>query len=343
MFIGNFNHQSCTIGPDSPNKSVCVTGISGSGKTCRLNQIELENVKKGETIVVLDMNHTHTEEQIFSPIRQEYLNISNRIHAVKDGLDLCIFQPLKNQKNEVEPAIHLVNSVVQALSISQNMGVRQIAALREVVIDAIKYRGDFASDTEALDFCLSLREDSYSEAIRQKLWTLLNCGILRPSKKYISSGSINILDLSEVDALTQVSLAELTLSSIWRNAQYGSLKLFTQNLIIVLDEFQNLSLKKDSLLRNMLREGRKFGISLILATQTLNTFSKDILALLNQTATKLYFRPAQNEAAKISKEIVSDNPKEWAKHLLNLTIGESIAVGDLCINDIQIKHPILLN
>lgn len=90
-----------------------------------------------------------------------------------------------------------------------------------------------------------------------------------------------ILDLSEVDALTQVSLAELTLSSIWRNAQYGSLKLFTENLIIVLDEFQNLSLKKDSVLRNMLREGRKFSISLVLATQTLGTSSKAILSLLN--------------------------------------------------------------
>lgn len=81
---------------------------------------------------------------------------------------------------------------------------------------------------------------------------------------------------------------------------------------------------------------------MVLATQTLNTFSKDILALLNQTATKLYFRPAQSEAAKISKEIESDNPKEWAKHLLNLKIGESVAVGDLCIGDTQITRPILL-
>lgn len=343
MFIGTFNKKHCSISPESPNKSVCITGLSGSGKTCRLNQIELENAKKGTTVVVLDMNHTHAKDQVFTNIRQQYTNFENRIYAVKDGFDLCLFQPLKSQKNELEPMVHLINSAVQAFNSSQNMGVRQIAALREAVIDAIKYRADFKNDAQALDFCLSMREDAQSEGVRQRLWPLLNCGALHPSQKSILPGRINILDFSEIDSITQTTLAELVLVSIWRNAQYTRPNSPTKKLIIVLDEFQNLSLKKDSVLQNMLREGRKFGINLVLATQTLGAFSKDILALLDQTATKLYFRPAQNEALKISKAIAGETPKEWVKKLLTLKIGESIAVGNLCVNGLHIDRPILLN
>lgn len=343
MFIGNFNQNHCTISSESPNKSVCITGLSGSGKTCRLNQIELENAKKGATLVVLDMNHTHAKDQIFPHIQQQFMNFENRIYAVKDGFDLCLFQPLKNKKNELEPMVHLINSAVQAFNSSQNMGVRQITALREAVIDAIKYRADFDNDAQALDFCLSMREDAQSEGVRQRLWPLLNCGALHPSSKSILPGQINILDFSEIDTLTQTALAELVLASIWRNSQYTRLDASPKNLIIVLDEFQNLSLKKDAVLQNMLREGRKFGINLVLATQTLGAFSKDILTLLEQTATKLYFRPAQNEALKISKTIANENPKEWAKKLLTLKIGESIAVGNLCVNGLHIDRPVLLN
>lgn len=343
MFIGHFNRKCCSIDPKSPNRHVLITGLSGSGKTCRLNRIELENAKKNATVVVIDLNHTHAEDQIFSHIRYEYLALTNRIYAAKDGLDLCLFQPLKNERGADESVIHLSNSAVQALSSSQNMGVRQIAALREAVGDAIRYRKDFEDDAQALDFCLSMREDAQSKAVRERLWPLLNCGVLRPSKKNIIPGRINILDLSEVDTLTQTSLAELILSSMWRNAHAGCLDHSAPNLVIVLDEFQDLSLKKDAILRTILREGRKFGIHVILATQTLSTFSKDILALLNQSATRLYFRPAQNEAAKIAREITYDDPKGWRKKLRDLRIGESIAIGDLCVGDIHIDRPILLS
>lgn len=342
MFIGNFNGRSCTVGTGSPNKSICVTGLSGSGKTCRLNQIELANTNDNTTIIVLDMAYTHTEDQILPSIRKKHTAIANRINAVKDGIDLCIFQPIRNEKNEVESPIHLINSAVEAFSASQNFGVRQIAALREAVIDAIKYRADFESDVEALDFCLSIRDDITAETVRQRLWGLLNCRVLRTSKKQIKSSFINILDFSGVDESTKALLAELTLASIWRSAQYGNLRAFTGNLLIVLDEFQNLPLKKDAVLRSLLREGRKFGISLVLATQTLAAFPKDVLALLDQSATKLYFRPAQSEARKIAKEIGADDQKEFAEQLVNLKVGECIAVGDLCIGGTPIRRPVLL-
>ena len=100
---------------------------------------------------------------------------------------------------------------------------------------------------------------------------------------------------------------------------------------------------KNAILQNILREGRKFGLNLILATQTFGAFSKDILALLAQTATKLYFRLAQNEALKISKSIGTEGSKEWIKKLLNLKVCESTAIENLRMGTLYIDCPILFN
>ena len=342
MYIGNIDGKLCWVSQSSPNRSVCVTGISGMGKTTRLNYMELLNAKAGAIVLVLDMNQTHTEEQVFPCIREEYLKYANRIHALRDGLGLGLLQPMYAPDGTEEPFFHLVNSAVKALSSAQNMGVRQIGTLRNAVINAIRYRGSFQTEAEALAISLLQQEDSCSEAVYQKLWTLLNCGALKSASKCIGKGKINMIDLSGADSATQNCLAEIFLSNLWRNVQFNGMAAMGRELVIVLDEFQNLSLKHDAVLRDMLREGRKFGLNLILATQTLEAFPKETLALLNQTATRLFFRPAPSEAKRIAKEIDFENPNGWVKTLLGLRIGESVAVGNFCIEGAEICRPLIL-
>ena len=56
MYLGKFNRESCLTGRKSPNGSVCITGLSGTGKTSRMNQVELESVRQGDTLIVIDLN-----------------------------------------------------------------------------------------------------------------------------------------------------------------------------------------------------------------------------------------------------------------------------------------------
>lgn len=342
MYIGNFNGKPCWISQSSPNRSVCVTGISGMGKTTRLNFMELLNAKAGATVLALDMNQTHTEGRIFPYIKEEYLQHANRLHALRDGLGLGLLHPMRAPNGEEEPLFHLVNSAVKALSSAQNMGARQIGALRNAVINAVRNFGSFRTEAEALTISLLQQEDGYAEAVYQKLWTILNCGALKPASKCIQNGKVNIVDLSGTDAITQGCLAEIFLSNLWRNVQFNGVSAMGEGLVVVLDEFQNLSLKDDAVLRDMLREGRKFGVSLILATQTLETFPKDVLALLNQAASRLYFKPTPSEARRIAKELDFENPNGWAKTLLGLEIGESVAAGSFCIEGMEICRPIIV-
>ena len=101
-------------------------------------------------------------------------------------------------------------------------------------------------------------------------------------------------------------------------------------------------LGKKSAIMQMLREARKYGVNLILATQTFASFSKDTMSVLNQAAMKLYFRPAMNEMKKLAKQIDDINPERVSLMLKRLKIGESVAIGDLEVGGRSIERAIVV-
>lgn len=343
MFVGNFNNTPCFISQNAPNLSVCLTGISGSGKTVRMQKIELEYVKNGGTVLVVDTTQTHVENQIFPCLREEYDKFINRIDALEDGLYIPLLTPLTNIRGESESFVNLINMVVNALTAGQNLGVQQIGVLRSAIMEAIQNRSRFQTDVEAITYFLLRSEDKRASAVYQRLWTVLNSGVLRPSVRNVECGKINIIDLSSVDCLSKSTMTEILLSAIWRSVAYSGINNEVPGLLLCLDEFQNLSWKREAIARNILREGRKFGISVVMATQTLSVFSRDVVALLNQTATNLIFRPPLNEIFRIAKAIQPTKYEKWVSELNNLHVGECIAVGNLRVENHEISHPIRLS
>jgi DNA phosphorothioation-dependent restriction protein DptH len=100
--------------------------------------------------------------------------------------------------------------------------------------------------------------------------------------------------------------------------------------VVVLDEIQNLDHKLDSPLGQLLTEGRKFGVSLILATQTMSNLSKDQRDRLFQASHKLFFRPADTEVrsfAQILSDATNQPQSEWVDRLASLKRGECYSLG----------------
>ena len=95
-------------------------------------------------------------------------------------------------------------------------------------------------------------------SVQNKLWSIINAGILRNSSKKILEGGINLIDLNGIDELTQIKLSELILVSVWHFSQGTVMNGTLKRLTIVLDEFQNLPFGKGSILRTLLTEGRKY-------------------------------------------------------------------------------------
>jgi DNA phosphorothioation-dependent restriction protein DptH len=100
--------------------------------------------------------------------------------------------------------------------------------------------------------------------------------------------------------------------------------------VIVLDEVQNLDHREESPLAQLLREGRKFGFSLILATQIMSNLEKDERDRLFNAAHKLFFRPADTEMktyADIAAVTTGEKADLWLKKLSALKKGECFSLG----------------
>lgn len=345
MYIGKCSGYDCYVSETSNNRSVIITGQSGSGKSCKINQMELKEILNGNTVIVIDYSQNHREQDIFQAVRKEYLPYSHRIDAVKDGLGMEILSPIVNDQGAHESFINLVNSNVRAFSSSQQMGIRQQAIIREVVEAGIKLKKqnpDLSEEEILKKIFLSDTENALYQIVYQKLWTVLNCNALRTGIKHLEAKTINIVDLSSLDMLSSEILAEIILAYLWRIVYHGGFPNCYGNVTVVLDEFQHCSIRKDSTLRIMLRESRKFGLGLILATQSLGIFSSEELSMLHQTATHLYFRPIDSDIVKCAKAIEPSKIAVWREKLKKLKRGECIAVGTLEANGHVIAHPLKL-
>lgn len=336
MYVG----QNCYTSPYALNNSMIIMGSPGSGKTVRMCICEIASLNMGETTIVLDINSTHADEMIFEPIRAEYLRKANRIDVKQDGLDIEFLKPMFGRNGKGEDFVDMVNSAVYALGGTQRMGSRQIGALRNAIIFAVEHRRRFPDEMSAIGVGLLQQEDSVANSVYQKLWTVINSKVFRAASKCIQPGMINLISFTGMDKMTQGVFVEIFLASLWRNVRYQGLPGGNE-IVLSIDEFQNLPLREGSVLRDMLCEGRKFGISLLLATQTLKCFPKDTLAILDQAGTKLYFRPAISEIRSIAKVIAPDDVERWFSVLSRLRVGEAVAMGNLMVGGVEINHPVL--
>jgi DNA phosphorothioation-dependent restriction protein DptH len=141
--------------------------------------------------------------------------------------------------------------------------------------------------------------------------------------------------------ITEFSLIDL----YWFYRASGSKNL---PRVVVLDEVQNLDHREESPLAQLLREGRKFGFSLILATQIMSDLEKDERDRLFNAAHKLFFRPADTEIktyAEIAANTTNEKVDTWVKRLASFgktecySLGPSLneATGNLEIKAYKIK------
>ncbi|HAE42751.1 MAG TPA: ATP-binding protein, partial [Clostridiales bacterium] len=140
----------------------------------------------------------------------------------------------------------------------------------------------------------------------------------------------NIFQLAGLDLNSSRIITEFILWDLYGHLQAKGKK--TDPKVIVLDEVQNLDHKEGSPLSKYLREGRKFGLSLILATQTMSNMKKDERDRMFNAAHKLFFRPADTELkafAEIAALATSERVDDWVGRLSTLKKGECYSIGSV--------------
>ncbi len=136
-----------------------------------------------------------------------------------------------------------------------------------------------------------------------------------------------MIQLSKLETLQKCFLTELFSELFWKGVK-------SQNIwdgCIVYDEFQNLSLGTGSTLSEMLREGRKYGIGVWLASQFLSDRSTEEQDTLLQVNNILIFRPTEREVKSVARMLDYTSYEKWVKKLEKLDVGEMILKGNFSV------------
>jgi len=141
----------------------------------------------------------------------------------------------------------------------------------------------------------------------------------------------NVFQLTGMSSEDQKMIVEFILWNLYGHLQAKGTK--TDPKVLVLDEVQNLDHSDGSPLSKYIREGRKFGVSLIMATQTLSKFNKDERAQLFNASCKLFFKPSPTEINSFATLAAQEDQQggrsvqDWIRNLSALSKGECFFVG----------------
>ncbi len=322
--------------PHLSNRHLAIFGSSGRGKTYCIQALLIELERCRCNSIIIDYTSGFLEEQL----ENEFINAVKPNSHIVASSPLAI-SPFRRQVTKVNGAEIIESDYIVASRIASafkkifsSTGEQQLALLSATIEEGIR------DNSESFDFAnlydLLNSKGKVGESIANKIASFIKSNIFASTmsdiwSEYIHSNHIrnNIIQLATIPSSISTVAIEFILWDLYAYASSFGNK--NQPIPIVLDEVQNLDLSLYSPLGKMLTEGRKYGLSLILATQTLSAFAKDDQDRLFLAAHKLFFAPAETELntyAKILEQVVpGSNRKDWASQLINLQKGQCISVG----------------
>lgn len=332
--------------PDLNNRHLLIFGASGSGKTYGIQCLLAEMARQRLHSLIIDYTDgflpEHTEP-LFQSIAKPF------DHYV--GTDKLPINPLRRQQKRVgEENPYQVARRVSSIfsSVFETMGDQQYSALVRVLQAGIEANPSFTLG----DLLPRLREDgSNGETLANKLEPLIMSNPFREEGLDSTWGHmlddpdhwIQILQLSDLDRETQKMVTEFSLWDLYDYARSAGNK--NRPIPVVLDEIQNLDHRNDSPIDKMLREGRKFGLSLMLATQTTSQFDQEERDRLFQAGHKLFFKPANTEIdrfASLLSQTTGISKNDWGSRLAKLQKGECWSLGPIKTSSGALKEEAVL-
>jgi DNA phosphorothioation-dependent restriction protein DptH len=322
---------------DLANRHLIIFGQSGQGKTYCIQAILLELAKHQLNSMVVDYTDGFLPEHLEKEFKEKVQPKTDLV--VHKPLDLNPFDKQTQQIAgfQISDKAHDVASRVASVfkAVYPSIGDQQLPTLVRVIEEGIDLFGlDYNFDLMLKDL---MEAGKHGEALANKLSPLARANIF--SCKHSTNGWDNIYR-AEQSTARMIQLAKLSPENrklatefiLWDLYSFACAKGNKNNpLPVVLDEVQNLDQKLDSPIGKMLTEGRKYGLSLILATQTLSNLKKEEQDRLFQAAHKLFFQPADTEynsyAKLLEQAVPGTNRKAWLDELAKLKKGECISVG----------------
>lgn len=306
-------------GENNTNAMVLVTGVSGSGKTNFSYNVIRQALKQNIIILVPDYSDSFETSKFFefkcNVFSAENFPVSP---FSKMALD-------EDNETAARRCVDLLKSVF-------NMGSKQKVLMERIVRQLLEQGLPITFSTIAAKINES-EEDEFESIYWLDIYSKFNA--FEKSKKswtdiYNCSPGLYIIKFDGMYIRQdQIKCTELILMSLFEWLRVQGQEKCNKKIQIHLDEAQDLIYSEKSSLALLMRQGRKFGLSVFLYTQSLFTFSADVKEILMQSALLVNFKQTPNKAKQLSKLLEDDEKeaKDIEKQLKCLKKGEAFARG----------------
>ena len=314
------------------NGHMIILGGSGAGKTETIRCIAAELAAQAMPVVLIDFHGDMAAST--GDIRS---------YKIREGAEYY-FNPL-----ELDPAIDEITPLratsdfVDAISINfPTLGIQQRRKIKNIIKDFYRMSGitgNTGTWTRVLDFddieseIMSCEDEAIPAYLEDIFDYKLFSGEEKISLPTILSGGITHINLNALPENLRYLFADLFLRRIYYTLQAtGEIPRGTENerekfrLFVIVDEAKLLVSQKSgsktaikAVLNKYATEMRKFGVSLILASQLIAHFNEEILANI---AVKFCMRAENKKQAQENAKFFEVSEKD----LLNFRPGEGILI-----------------
>lgn len=333
------------------NRHLLIFGTSGSGKTYAIQTLLSEFAKQGQNSLVVDYTDGFLPDHLEAELTKR-TKIKNHF-VITEPLPINPFQPQQRKIIKGIPAIkesyfNVASRIATIFNaVYSTIGEQQNPLLIKVIEEGLNNDPSYTFNSLIQDL---EAEGDRGEALAAKLMPFIRTNPFVGDNPESWGDMLNnleervqILQLTAISRDIQRLITEFVLWDIYNYAQTHGSK--DNPIPIVLDEIQNLDHRADSPLDKLIREGRKFGISLILATQTLSMFDKEQQSRLFLAGHKLFFAPAGKEVREIAgllrDSVPGSNLDEWIEKLNGLGKGECLSLGPVKQEGSNLKNRVV--
>lgn len=273
-----------------------VIGIPGQGKSVTTRKVIRDFAQQGLPSLVFDF---HGDMAADPPADAVVLNAA-------EGLPFSPFEPDVERNRPINSTAWEIAEIIAYVAKLGDIQRTHVYAALKAIYDESGWVGTTRGDRlpTLAEFATALEEVEKGAAGRNaaaRLLTFTDFGLFRED----ASGGFElrnspprgwVIDVSQLMEEVQRFAASFILRRVYREMfawpQDGRMKL-----AVVLDEAHRMS--RDVTLPKIMKEGRKYGVGVIVASQSADDFHKDVLG---NTGTKIVFRtnfPASKDVAKL--------------------------------------------
>lgn len=303
-----------------------IIGIPGQGKSVAISNVLNDLMAQGVAPLILDFHGQFADPQ--GPLVQHY---GLRALDASEGLPFNPFEVMiRNGKLDWRDNSQAVADIFAHVV---ELGGIQKDGLFQAILDSYKAKGfhptmtpedvgDLPTPAEVLSFIEERERQRKVKNLAARCRPLLEMDLFNPNlpplqlRDELRKGLV--IDLHGVlSESVQMAAGSFVLRKVYREMfLWGEAEQI--RLVIILDEAHRLA--KDQTLPKIMKEGRKYGVAVVAASQGMRDFHPDVL---NTAGTKVLFRVNYPESRTLTKYIASPLNKRIDTIVEQLPVGQA--------------------